>query len=107
MADVSIMRLERELSLKVAFLEMERIFITLESELLASSTLVDQLLAVVEEYASMEASLRNMVSLVMEQRHSAITDEELEALEASIGDLLLKLGLQTPEPARYREISGG
>ena len=42
MADVSIMRLERELSLKVAFLEMERIFITLESELLASSTLVDQ-----------------------------------------------------------------
>ena len=46
----------------------------------------------------MEASLRNMVSLVMEQRHSAITDEELEALEASIGDLLLKLGLQTPEP---------
>ena len=34
----------------------------------------------------MEASLRNMVSLVMEQRHSAITDEELEALEASIGD---------------------
>jgi hypothetical protein len=39
-----------------------------------------------------------MVSLVMEQRHSAITDEELEALEASIGDLLLKLGLQTPEP---------
>jgi len=98
MADVSIMRLERELSLKVAFLEMERIFITLESELLASSTLVDQLLAVVEEYASMEASLRNMVSLVMEQRHSAITDEELEALEANIGDLLLKLGLQTPEP---------
>jgi len=97
MADVSIMRLERELSLKVAFLEMERIFITLESELLASSTLVDQLLAVVEEYASMEASLRNMVSLVMEQRHSAITDEELGGLEASIGDLLLKLGLQTPE----------
>ena len=38
----------------------------------------------------------------MEQRHSAITDEELEALEGSIGDLLLKLGLQTPEPARYR-----
>ena len=35
----------------------------------------------------------------MEQRHSAITDEELEALEGSIGDLLLKLGLQTPEPA--------
>jgi len=97
MADVSIMRLERELSLKVAFLEMERIFITLESELLASSTLVDQLLAVVEEYATMEASLRNMVSLVMEQRHSAITDEELGGLEASIGDLLLKLGLQTPE----------
>ena len=28
--------------LQVAFLEMERIFITLESELLASSTLVDQ-----------------------------------------------------------------
>jgi hypothetical protein len=97
MADVSIMRLERELSLKVAYLEMERIFITLESELLASSTLVDQLLAVVEEYATMEASLRNMVSLVMEQRHSAITDEELGGLEASIGDLLLKLGLQTPE----------
>ena len=97
MADVSIMRLERELSLKVAFLEMERIFLTLESELLASSTLVDQLLAVVEEYASMEASLRNMVSLVMEQHHSAITDEELGGLEASIGDLLLKLGLQTPE----------
>ena len=85
MADVSIMRLERELSLKVAYLETERIFITLESELLASSTLVDQLLAVVEEYASMEASLRNMVSLVMEQRHSAITDEELGGLEASIG----------------------
>ena len=84
MADVSIMRLERELSLKVAYLETERIFITLESELLASSTLVDQLLAVVEEYASMEASLRNMVSLVMEQRHSAITDEELGGLEASI-----------------------
>ena len=97
LADVSIMRLERELSLKVAYLEMERIFITLESELRASSTLVDQLLAVVEEYASMEASLRNMVSLVMEQRHSAITDEELGGLEASIGDLLLKLGLQTPE----------
>jgi len=97
MADVSIMRLERELSLKVAFLEMERIFITLESELLASSTLVDQLLAVVEEYSSIEASLRNMVSLVMEQRHSAITDEELGGLENSIGDLLLKLGLQTPE----------
>jgi len=97
MADVSIMRLERELSLKVAFLEMERIFITLESELLASSTLVDQLLAVVEEYASMEASLRSMVSLVVEQRHSAITDEELGGLEVSIGDLLLKLGLQTPE----------
>ena len=33
MADVSIARLEKELSLKVAFLEMERIFITLESEL--------------------------------------------------------------------------
>merc|ERR1719247_1558111 len=97
MADVSIMRLERELSLKVAFLEMERIFITLESELLASSTLVDQLLAVVEQYGDMEASLRNMVSLVMEQRHSAITDEELEALEANIADLLLQLGLQTPE----------
>ena len=69
----------------MAYLETERIFITLESELLASSTLVDQLLAVVEEYASMEASLRNMVSLVMEQRHSAITDEELGGLEASIG----------------------
>merc|ERR1719247_3351817 len=97
MADVSIMRLERELSLKVAFLEMERIFITLESELLASSTLVDQLLAVVEEYASMEASLRNMVGLVGEGRHSAIDTAMLSELEANIADLLLQLGLQTPE----------
>ena len=26
----------------------------------------------------------------------------LTLIEASIGDLLIKLGLQTPEPARYR-----
>tara|TARA_B110001452_G_scaffold9415_1_gene8075 strand:- start:1379 stop:3085 length:1707 start_codon:yes stop_codon:yes gene_type:complete len=97
MADVSIARLEKELSLKVAFLEMERIFITLESELRASSTLVDQLLSVVERYGSMEASLRSMVVEAAEGRHSAIDMEELAMLEADVGDILLQLGLQMPE----------
>ena len=94
MADVSIARLEKELSLKVAFLEMERIFITLESELRASSTLVDQLLSVVERYGSMEASLRTMVVEAAEGRHSAIDMDELAMLEADVGDILLQLGLK-------------
>ena len=97
MADVSIARLEKELSLKVAFLEMERIFITLESELRASSTLVDQLLSVVERYGAMETSLRGMVVEAAEGRHSAIDMEELARLEADVGDILLQLGLQMPE----------
>ena len=40
-----------------ALLEMERIFITLESELTETSTLVDQLLQTVDKYGEMEGSL--------------------------------------------------
>jgi len=108
MADVSIARLEKELSCKVAFLELERIFITLESELRASSSLVDQLLSVVEKYGAMEASLRSCVQLVTDGRHASIDMQVLSTLEADIADVLLQLGLQQPEQepfswARTRE----
>ena len=47
-ADVAIAKLQKELSLKSALLEMERISLTLESELSLTSSLVDQLLRAVE-----------------------------------------------------------
>ena len=53
-----------QLSLKAGLLEMERIYITLESELSVTSTLVDQLLQAVERYGAMESSLRGMVAMV-------------------------------------------
>jgi len=63
-ADLSISRLQKELSLKAALLEMERIYLVVEAELRSSSTLTDQLLPMVERYGSVESTLRGMVALV-------------------------------------------
>jgi len=93
-ADISIAKLQTELSLKAARLELERIFITLESELTSNSALVDQLLPSVEQYGSIEDRLVDMVEVVLEGRHTAVERAELEALERDIGQQLLLLGLQ-------------
>ena len=92
-ADSSIAKLETELSLKAALLEMERIYITLESELSVTSTLVDQLLQAVERYGGMESSLRGMVGMVQKEMHADVNGTELEVLERDISLLLLQLGL--------------
>ena len=92
-ADSSIAKLETELSLKAALLEMERIYITLESELSVTSTLVDQLLQAVERYGGMESSLRGMVGMVQKEMHANVNSTELEVLERDISLLLLQLGL--------------
>ena len=55
-ADLSIMRLQKELSLKAALLEMERIFLVLESELRSTSTLTDRLLPMVERYGTVRGN---------------------------------------------------
>jgi len=93
-ADISIAKLQTELSLKAARLELERIFITLESELTSNSALVDQLLPSVEQYGSIEDRLVDMVEVVLEGRHTAVERAELEGLERDIGQQLLLLGLQ-------------
>ena len=72
-ADRSICKLQKELSLKAALLEMERIFITLESELSVTSTLVDQLLQAVSRYGALEASLRGMVRAYDRNRGCGVT----------------------------------
>ena len=96
-ADESIMKLVRELSLKAALLEMERIYITLESELSLTSALVDQLLSAVERYGEMEASLRGMIALVQEDAHEDVDEAQLQRLETDIAFLLLQLGLTTAD----------
>ena len=48
---------------QAARLELERIFITLESELSSNSALVPELLPAVEQYGSMEGSLISMVQV--------------------------------------------
>jgi len=92
-ADRSIAKLQKELGLKAALLEMERIFITLESELTVTSSLVDQLLEAVERFGEMEDSLRSMVRQVQAERHMEVDDTQLQLLEADIQLLLLQLGL--------------
>jgi len=93
-ADVSIAKLQKELSLKAARLELERIFITLESELSSNSALVPELLPAVEQYGSMESSLIGMVKVLEQGRHSAIDQDALQELERTIAQQLLLLGLQ-------------
>jgi len=93
-ADVSIAKLQKELSLKAARLELERIFITLESELSSNSALVPELLPAVEQYGQMEESLLQMVKVVQQGLHSAIEQETLSLLERDIAQQLLLLGLQ-------------
>ena len=51
-----------------SLLEMERIYITVESELSLTSSLVDQLLQAVERYGELEGALRSMVMLVQDGR---------------------------------------
>jgi len=92
-ADVSLSKLQKELSLKSSLLEMERIFITLDSELSVSSSLVDQLLQAVERFGEMESMLREMVSLVQNDRHEAVDERSLELLERDIAYMTLQLGL--------------
>jgi len=96
-ADVSIMRLQKELSLKAALLEMERIFLVLEADLLSSSLLTDQLLPMVRQYGVVEVNIRGMVRQVQANSHAAIDEARLVEVEREIADLLLNLGLQTPE----------
>lgn len=96
-ADTSIAKFVKELSLKAALLEMERIYITLESELSVTSTLVDQLLKAVERYGTMESSLRGMVAFVQRDEHAKVDEDELDALERDIALLLLQLGLTTAD----------
>ena len=67
---------------------------TLESELIVSSTLVDQLLEAVERYGQIETSLRQMVRLVQRDLHEDVDEARLTRLEADIAFLLLQLGLQ-------------
>jgi len=93
-ADISIMKLQKELSLKAARLELERIFITLESELTSNSALVDQLLDSVERYGAMEGSLVEMFETVQQGRHAAVDQELLTSLERDVAQMLLNLGLQ-------------
>jgi len=96
-ADKSIMKLQKELGMRAALLEMERIYLTLESELSLTSALVDQLLQAVQRYGEMEASLRGMVALVQADRHEEIDDAQLDRLETDIAFLLLRLGLATAD----------
>ena len=96
-ADRSILKLVTELSLKAALLEMERIYITLESELSVTSALVDQLLQAVERYGIMEEKLRTMVSCVQRDEHEKVDNKQLQLLEADIALLLLQLGLATAD----------
>jgi len=93
-ADISIMKLQKELSLKAARLELERIFITLESELTSNSALVDQLLDSVERYGAMEGSLVEMFETVQQGRHAAVDQALLTSLERDVAQMLLNLGLQ-------------
>lgn len=93
-ADVSIAKLQKELSLKAARLELERIFITLESELSSNSALVPELLPAVKQYGKMEDSLINMVQVLQQGRLSAIDQDALNTLERDIAQQLLLLGLQ-------------
>ena len=125
-ADLSIMRLQKELSLKAALLEMERIFLVLESELRSTSTLTDRLLPMVERYGTVcgakemrrdrkacpltptpnnppslpqvEQDLRRMAALVQKDLHAAVDEERLHRLESEIGDFVLQLGLQGGNP---------
>jgi len=92
-ADVAIAKLQKELSLKSALLEMERISLTLESELSLTSSLVDQLLRAVEGYGELESSLHAMVADVQAESHERVDEMELQRLERQIGFLLLQLGL--------------
>jgi len=92
-ADISLSKLQKELGLKSMLLELERIYITLDSELSVSSSLVDQLLQAVERYGQMEAGLHEMVSLVQRDRHERVDESSLEGLERDIAFLTLQLGL--------------
>ncbi|KAL3919006.1 MAG: hypothetical protein SGPRY_005790 [Prymnesium sp.] len=102
---------QRQKELKASYLirlELERIFITLESELSSNSALEPELLPAVEEYGTMESSLISMVQILQQGRHSAIDQEELKSLEADIAQQLLLLGLQDKNsdginPRRLRE----
>jgi len=93
-ADESIMKLQKELGLKAALLELERIYVVVEAELRSKSTLTDQLLPMVERYGALEGSVRGMVALVRSERHESVDDEQLDAVEKDIGEMLLQLGLQ-------------
>ena len=94
-----------QLSLKAALLEMERIYITLESELSVTSSLVDQLLQAVSRYGTMEAELRGMVELVELDRHEDVDEASLELLERDIALLLLQLGLSTADAEGKESLS--
>ena len=76
-----------------ALLEMERIYITLESELSLTSSLVDQLLQAVVRYGELETVLHEMVSRVQRDCHGQVDERQLHLLERDIGALVLQLGL--------------
>jgi len=96
-ADSSIMRLQKELSLKAAVLEIERIFLVLESELRSSSLLTNQLLPMVSRYGHVEGAIADMVKQVQRDEYEAIDDAKLSEIEREIANLLVSLGLQTTE----------
>lgn len=102
-AEASIMRFQTELSLKAALLEMERIFLVLQTELNSSSALsdtsalTDQLLPMIERYGVLEETLRRMVFFVQCDEHTGVDLADLTELEQKIKGMILQLGLQLPE----------
>lgn len=83
----------------------ERIYITLESELLVTSALAEQSLTAVERYGRVEASLRELVGRMQRDEacrdeteclvddEQAVADADVMAVEREIAQLLLLLGL--------------
>jgi len=92
-AEKSFMKLTKELSLRAALLDMERIYIALESELSVNSVLVRQCLPAVEMYGQMETLLRNNVQFVQANDHDLVDETQLQQLEGDIGVLLQQFGL--------------